>query len=354
MRGAEDSIITRITADPDHITLTLDLWVSDNEVRLYALTAHETVDQPGDPLTFEPTEPGTIRVRRMHDGRDLLFSRFVVGLNGNEPTGSGRWVTEIKNPTDPDTPAWPEGIKGVSNPEDLDDLVALGVKHVHINILLGNLLLPEGAADPPEQFIHTVNGVRLRFRPGVIARYDREISRMTRDGINVVAVFLNHVGGDATARGLVHPATDVANAPFKLGAFNLTTDQGIATYVGTLSYLAERYSRPDAKWGRLGGYIIGNEVDSHWMWHNLGEADLDTVARQYIAELRLAWLAIRRHSAAPGVFVSLTHSWTRPNSQLRLRNTAGKDLLDRLTELSREGGDFGWDVAYHPYPAEPV
>ena len=86
------------------------------------------------------------------------------------------------------------------------------------------------------------------------------------------------------------------------------------------------------------------------MWHNLGEADLDTVARQYTAELRLAWLAIRQHSAAPGVFVSLTHSWTRPNSQLRLRNTAGKDLLDRLTTLSREGGDFGWDVAYHPYP----
>ena len=59
-----------------------------------------------------------------------------------EPTGSGRWVTQIENPTYPDTPAWPEGIKGVSNPEDLDDLVALGVKHVHINILLGNLLLP--------------------------------------------------------------------------------------------------------------------------------------------------------------------------------------------------------------------
>ena len=58
----------------------------------------------------------------------------------------------------------------------------------------------------------------------------------------------------------------------------------------------------------------------------------------------------RAESASPRVFVSVTHSWARPNSRSETKNLAGKHLLEGLTAASRAGGDFGWEVAHHPYP----
>ncbi|MEM9345843.1 MAG: DUF5722 domain-containing protein [Planctomycetota bacterium] len=246
---------------------------------------------------------------------------------------------------------WPKQIKGVSNPEDFDDLVALGVKHVHVNFILSRLLLPEQAPDPPAAFIREVNGHTVRLNPQTIREWDQKLKRMTDDGINVVAVLLNRVPNNGSNDELlVHPDTDIAGAPHKLAAFSLDSDRAIAAYTGAVGFLAERYSMPDKRFGWIGGYIVGNEVDSHWVWHNMGPADLETVAKHYIQELRLAWLAIREQAVSPRVFISLTHSWDRPNATDPKKSLSGKALLKRLTELSQEQGDFGWEVAYHPYP----
>lgn len=341
-----------VSADAESVTLTL-AQAPDGPIRVHALSAHEAEDA-AERLVFTGTVSNRkVTLPRKTDGRDLLFCRFLITNEKDQPLSPPQWVTGFTEPTgDATSPMpWPKEIKGVSNPEDFDDLVALGVRHVHVNFKLGNLFLPANAADPAPEFIRQSHGQRLRFNPKVIRQWDTDLTRMTNDGINVVAVILNPLNQDRGSRELlIHPDTDVANAPFKLGAFNITNDAATAHFVGAMSFLAERYSRADKKHGWLGGYIIGNEVDSHWTWHNLGEADLETIARHYAKEVRLAWLAIRQHHPDPGVFVSLTHSWARPNSRAELKNCAGKDLLVRLTELSRAGGDFGWDVAYHPYP----
>ncbi len=233
----------------------------------------------------------------------------------------------------------------------MQDLLDLGVAQVHINLVISSLLLPPGAPDPPAAFIRRAAGETVRFDPATVAEWDTEIRGLTDAGIHVIAVILNQVSeGPAEENPLRHPRTDVEGAPFNLGAFNTTNAEGVAAFTGSLAFLAERYSSPSSGRGVIGGYIIGNEVDSHWTWHNLGEAAAEGVIEQYAEELRLAWLAIRTGSAGPGVFVSLTHSWARPNSRQQSRNFSGKALLEGLTSHSRAGGDFGWDVAYHPYP----
>ncbi len=95
-----------------------------------------------------------------------------------------------------------------------------------------------------------VGEARVRFDPEAIRDWDTQIKRMTGDGINVVAVILNPLA-DARGKGLIHPDTDVKNAPFKL-----TTARAVASYVGALGFLAERYSRPDKRYGLIGGMRV--------------------------------------------------------------------------------------------------
>lgn len=349
--AAAESSLT-ITADKEFVTLRVSA-PAPGKVKIYALMPHESLDAPPAPIFTGVMEGDTLQLLRQTQGRDLLFHRFVVTDDQGQPLGDAQWVTDVSQLTAGvahDMP-WPESIKGVSNPVDFDDLVDLDIKHVHVNFLLPSLFLDEDAPDPGPEFTREVNGHTLRFSPETIAEWDADLIRMTQDGVNVIAVFLNQLQeGAQNSDPLVHPATDIDNAPFNLGAFSLDDAKATSMFVGALSFLAERYSRADQKYGWLGGYIIGNEVDSHWTWHNMGPVDMETLADHHIDELRLAWLAIRQHHADPGVYVSLTHSWARPNSRAALKNCGGKELLIRLTELSQAGGDFGWDVAYHPYP----
>ncbi|MEO0514979.1 MAG: DUF5722 domain-containing protein [Planctomycetota bacterium] len=341
-----------ISADEDTITLRLASPI-EGKVSVFALLPHESFGEATGLVYSGPWEGDTLALPRQTAGRDLLFHRFVIADEQGQPLTDAQWVTDVDGLTADvaHEMAWPTGIKGVSNPVDFDDLVDLDIKHVHVNFLLPRLFLPDGAPDPGPEFTRKVNGHTLRFSPQTIAEWDADLIRMTNDGINVVAVFLNALQeGAKNTDPLVHPDTDIENAPFNLGAFSLDDAQATSMFIGALSFMAERYSRADKKYGWIGGYIIGNEVDSHWTWHNMGPVDMETLAVHHVDELRLAWLAIRQHHADPGVYISLTHSWARPNSRAALKNCGGKELLIRITELSRAGGDFGWAVAYHPYP----
>lgn len=341
-----------IAADDQSVTLRLASPV-DGPVHVYAMLPHESLADGVAPVYTGAFEGDTLKLPRHAQGRDLLFHRMMVTDDQKQPLADAQWVTDVAGLTADVAHGmpWPEGIKGVSNPVDFDDLNDLGIKHVHVNFLLPTLFLADGAPDPGPEFTREVNGHTLRFSPETIAEWDADLIRMTNDGINVVAVFLNQLQeGAQNSDPLVHPDTDIENAPFNLGAFSLDDAQATSMFVGALSFLAERYSRADKKYGWIGGYIVGNEVDSHWTWHNMGPVDMETLATHHVDELRLAWLAIRQHHADPGVYISLTHSWARPNSRAALKNCGGKELLVRVTELSRAGGDFGWAVAYHPYP----
>jgi hypothetical protein len=92
-------------------------------------------------------------------------------------------------------------------------------------------------------------------------------------------------------------------------------------------------------------------VNSHWWWYNLGRAAPETVVREYEAAVRLVWSGVRSVSAGARVYLSLEHHWSiRYPAGDEEQAFAGRELLDRFATLAREGGDFDWHLAYHPYP----
>ena len=149
---------------------------------------------------------------------------------------------------------------------------------------------------------------------------------------------------------MLHPAYD-PDGPNRLGAFNTTTAEGRNTWVATLEFLSERWSRPDQKFGRVVGYIVGNEVNSHWWWSNMGRVTMHEFADDYLRTVRLAHAAIRRQASWARVYLSLEHHWNiRYPAGDERQAFAGKPFLDYFAERVRAGGDFDWHLAFHPYP----
>jgi hypothetical protein len=149
---------------------------------------------------------------------------------------------------------------------------------------------------------------------------------------------------------MVHPGC-VSNAPNRLGNFNTVTDEGRRWFVATMEFCAERWSRPDQKYGRVAGYILGNEVNSHWWWANMGRVTMEEFAEDYLRTMRLAHGAIRRQSSWGRIYISLEHHWNmRYAAGDERQSFPGKAFLDYFARRAKEGGDFDWDVAFHPYP----
>jgi len=149
---------------------------------------------------------------------------------------------------------------------------------------------------------------------------------------------------------LVHPLTDPATVPEGPAAFNTETAEGVFFYRAIVHWLVERYTREDAKFGQLGGLVIGNEVQSHWSWYYLGAVEPEVLLREYTAALRIADLATRSVHADFPIYVSLEHHWTLPASEDRTHGFTGVEVLEGVNERAKREGDFPWHLAFHPYP----
>ena len=232
--------------------------------------------------------------------------------------------------------------------EMVDDALALGVKQAALNFNLSQLIDPAGDTNDPTW---NLDGQTYHFKPGYLKEVDDRIKALSDHGVVVTLIVLTYQSADPTVnRILVHPRCET-NAPNHLGNFNTVTDEGRRWLTATLEFCAERWSRPDQKFGRVAGYIMGNEVNSHWWWANMGRVTMQDFADDYLRTIRLACTAIHQESSWARVYVSLEHHWN-------IHYAAGDDLqafparafLDYFARRAREGGDFDWNIAYHPYP----
>ena len=304
----------------------------------------------GQPVVWRgAVGPGGVEIPRFDGQRDRLYSRFqLVDDATATPLGPPQWVTDLSSlPARRFAMPWPSSIKGVTCPVDLDDLVALGVKYVDTNVLLSQLIDWRSATP---QATWDVDGHPVGIHLDYVRGLDAQIKRMTDAGINVTLIILNAVPtAPEPGNPLIHPRTDLAHAPNHLGAINCTSDAGVRCFRAAIEFLADRYSRPDGQHGWVSGYIIGNELQAHWQWHNMGRASADDVVADYARTLRIAWLAARRTHAAVRVYVSMEHHWTARIQQPD-RSIRGDRFLEGLNALIRAQGNFPWHMAFHPYP----
>ena len=235
--------------------------------------------------------------------------------------------------------------------EMLDDALALGVKHAALNVNLAQLVDP-GSSDvnqPTWEF----EGKTFWFHRPYVESLDHRIQELSSRGVVVHLILLVYQSeNEEVNRLMLHPGYDRA-APNRLGAFNTKTEESRAWLAATLEFAAERWSRPDQRFGRVAGYIVGNEVNSHWWWCNRGRATMHEFADDYLETVRLIHRSVRRQSSWSRVYLSLEHHWNiRYPAGDEQQSFAGKLFLDYFAKRSREDsrGDFDWHVAYHPYP----
>jgi hypothetical protein len=286
-----------------------------------------------------PTFKPGIRVKMPMKTALLLFSLVLPFTFG---TAAESIVSRYNEPYP--TAASKKGLQV----ELVDDALALGIKHAAQNINLTALFV-DNPSENDVTFVH--EGETFRFRRGYLESMDRQIKLLSQAGVLVNLIVLSYASGRPEVDHVVlHPKYD-PSAPNRLGAFNTVTPEGRKWFGAGLSFLAERWSRPDQEFGRVVGYILSNEVNSHWYWSNLGRATMQEFADDHLRTVRVAHRMIRQQSSWARVYLSLDHHWNiRYVAGDRDQTFAGREFLEYFAHRAKAEGDFDWHLAFHPYP----
>lgn len=294
----------------------------------------------------------SITVPRFDGSRDRLYSSFIAVTEdeheGRIAAGTNRFVEQAESISRHHVP-YPaaSSIKGLQV-EMLDDALALGIKHGTFNVNLTSLVDLRGASN---SLPWPVDGTPVRFHRRAIESLDRRIKTLSDTGVVVTLILLTYASNDTNLnRVMLHPGYDRA-APNRLGAFNTATAEGVRHFRACVEFLADRYSQPGAPHGRAAGFILGNEVNSHWFWSNMGRVTMEEFAAEHLRAARLAHTAVRKASSTARLYLSLEHHWNVRYAGGDARQAfAGRAFLDWFSQRAREQGDFDWHVAFHPYP----
>jgi hypothetical protein len=240
----------------------------------------------------------------------------------------------------------PASIKGLQV-QMVDDAIALGIHHAGINFAINGLY---AKPDAPNGLDWSSEGKRYRFNRSYVEALDRQIKPLSDAGIVVYAILIAYPTGVAEIdQVVIHPDAD-ADRKYTVGAFNNKTPEGREWLQAALEFLAHRYCRRDTEHGRVWGWIVGNEVNSHFMWYNRGPCSLDDLADGYERTVRIAHDAIRKFSDHARVYLSFDHYWTVSHLPGQpQKSVPGRSLLEAFAAVAKLRGDFEWHIAWHPY-----
>jgi hypothetical protein len=248
---------------------------------------------------------------------------------------------------EPDPQPFPQrpSVKGLQV-QMVPDALSLGIHHAALNVNLGQLALV-----PPGRGLEVKTGQSVhRFNADYLRSLDAQIKPLSDAGVVVYLIMLVLPTADSALNQiLLHPGAH-QNPGFTVGAFNTASAEGRAWLRAAFDLLAQRYSGSQSSSGRVWGWIVGNEVNSHFMWHGRGPCSLEELARDYEQAVRLAHDSLRLHSAHARVYLSFDHHWARAHLPKEpQKSVPGRDLLDAFARQASNNGDFEWHIAWHPY-----
>ena len=230
----------------------------------------------------------------------------------------------------------------------LDDAIALGIKHAALNVNLTSLVDLSGATN---NLLWPIDGRTVRFHKSAINGLDRQVKRLSDAGAVVSFILLTYASGNAPLDAvMLHPRYD-KKAPNHLGNFNTVTPDGALHFRACMEFLCDRYNQPGHPHGRAVNYILGNEVNSHWFWANMGRVTMEEFADDYLRTARLASAALKKISSSARLYLSLEHHWSiRYPGGDDQQAFAARPFLDYFNRRAKERGNFEWHLAFHPYP----
>lgn len=242
----------------------------------------------------------------------------------------------------------PGSVKGLQV-QMVEEAVELGVRHAALNVSLGRLLAVAGTPGAVE-FRH--RGRTWTLSGTALASLDERVRPLSEAGVVVYLILLAYPGHQPGQEELViHPGA-LAAPGATVAAFNIVSDEGRAFLEAASAALASRYSGPSSvRHGRVWGYIVGNEANSHWIWFGRGPGTLAEVVADYETAVRLVHQGVRGASRHARVYLSLDHHWTAAAPGATAEQAVpGRAFLEEFARRARASGDFDWHLAHHPYP----
>jgi hypothetical protein len=142
------------------------------------------------------------------------------------------------------------GLKGLQA-QMIDDALKLGIKHAALNVSLTSLIDLDSHAD---SFRWKSGGHTFFFsRPAVESI---PVLPLSRAGVRVYLILLSTVTTEPRLSRIVRPAA-AREAPNGITGFNVSDPEGERYFKTCVEFLADRFSRKDARFGRVEGYKIG-------------------------------------------------------------------------------------------------
>ena len=342
--------VTKVSVSEEaiHITGVISQEIN-GDLRLVEYEPHEDPwAMNGGKILPTPslTHKFSVTVPRYVGERDRLANRYAIVREVDGLTQlicRATWANDVSGAAERDMPRlYPANKKGLGGVELKpgifeQDLSDLGITASTVNFSLGTIL--QKTSNPID---YTHQGKTYTYNGDAMKEFDQKISWMTENGIVVSAILLV----DKDAGALVHPDYNTAGI---YSMANMTDQVATDAYRAIVSFLAERYSRPDREHGWITHWIVFNEVDYGWIWTNMGETPMELYMDAYNKAMRLTWLETRRFNPTAEVFISLTHHWQYSPAD-KYRAYPPRKILDRMALYSSSEGDYQWGIAYHPYP----
>lgn len=325
------------------------------EVNIYEnateLTSFEFIKSI-DNKPFEIKLPRVVKRHGFNEDR-LLSKWMIVKKENNEysPASHARYADSIvPKYTYPFVkPSTKKGLGGYSAGREApsSDLEDLGITSATVNIWINGIFRSEASEENmPFEYM----GKTYYVNKKEVEKYDKTMLSTAEKNIEVSAILLVAKASGSTdkeiGRILQHPDTDPAGI---YAMPNMTTPEGVQYYAAILDFLAERYSRPDKKYGRIHHWIIHNEVDAGWVWTNAGDKEALVFMDLYHKSMRMSYNIARKYNPNSKVFISLTHYWNWTSNPHFYHS---RELLEQLLDYSHAEGDFEWAIAQHPYPED--
>ncbi|MFM7181764.1 MAG: DUF5722 domain-containing protein [Verrucomicrobiales bacterium] len=259
------------------------------------------------------------------------------------------WLTVLHAAPNPEPFPKPPNIKGLQV-QMTSDALSLGIHHAAINVNLSALLDLSGQPGNPTR---TVGTHTFGFNRVYLESLDKQIKPLSDAGVVVYAILLAYPTKDPEKDAiLLHPGHR-KDYKFGIGGFNAGTEIGRAWTIAVTELLAERWSGRDSSHGRVWGWIVGNEVNSHFQWYNIGNVTLEEATESYARAFRLFHQSLRKSSASARLYISFDHHWSIGMHNVDpLEAKTGRGFLDAFAAAIRREGDLDWHVAWHPYPED--
>ncbi|MBQ7879890.1 MAG: hypothetical protein IJ317_04495 [Clostridia bacterium] len=380
--SATDGILVRYHANEYHASedfLALyDGLGDDNQADGYTQDRNYYSTNAGGIIEYELNGETQFEISRYstlagEENWDKIFDKFYILADGTKEDGKAYGGNVVYGPiqvTDFDSQRsyaveTPDSIKGLEV-VNYDDAEKLGVNYGIVGLDINGIQSSQGAADAIE---YTFCGEKYYFSAKKLRSNDQQIKNMTDAGIQVTQSLLIYASNLGSESILAHPDFEkLPNFEMNMSGINTTEYKAIKTLAATCSFLAERYSREDAEYGRVVNYIVGNEVESACQWYNMGYLPIDEFVRQYERAVRIAYTAIKSVWSETNVLMCCSHFWTvdvatqymnyDPESYRPFTNGKGsytsREIIALFARESKRGGDYDWKLAYHPYRANAI